>query len=217
VSIGGFTFQQVGALNLQACNTQTINAPPACTHGTPDCAWANGDFRIFTQTSWEGTGKSLLETSYNAVFASTFGTLTIGDASGFTASWTTVGNVEAYLPQGGTPGMLDANTVDTTSTSSHGFGGQAVALTLNVAFADAGVTPGYGTLKFGDVHVCTTGTSADGLTVRDLLAYTNTLLSFGPLSEINSIAPVLSELNASFDNGTVSSWAQEHLVNGPCN
>jgi hypothetical protein len=91
-----------------------------------------------------------------------------------------------------------------------------VALTLNVAFADAGVTPGYGTLKFGDVHVCTTGTSADGKTVRELLAYTNALLSFGPLSEINSIAPVLSELNASFDNGTVSSWAQEHLVNGPC-
>ena len=216
VSIGGYTFQQAGAVNLQACNTQTISGPPPCTHGTPDCGWANNDFKTYTQSTWEGTGKSTLEAGYNAAFASTFGTLTIGDSSGFTASWTTVGNVEAYLPQGGAPGVLDANTVDTTSTSSGIFGGEAAALTLNVAFADANLTPSYGTLQFGDLHVCTTGTSADGKTVSEVLGYTNQLLSFGPVSEINSIGPVLVMLNAAFDNGTVSSWAQEHLVNGTC-
>jgi len=67
---------------------------------------------------------------------------------------------------------------------------------LNVAFSDAGVTPKYGAFAFGDVRVCGTNTSADGRTVRGLLAFTNSLLSFGPVSTINEVYPVLSDLNA---------------------
>ncbi|HUS28053.1 MAG TPA: hypothetical protein VMZ53_06075 [Kofleriaceae bacterium] len=216
VTSGGFTFQQVGAINLQACNTQTVSAPPACTHGTPNCAWASNDFRIFTQTSWEGNGKSTLEASYDNVYASTFGTLTIGTTGGPTASWTSVQAIENYLPQAGSPAPLDSTSVDATSTSSHAFGGEAVALSLNIAFSDANVTPHYQTLAFGDVRVCGTSTAADGQTVRGVLALTNSLLSFGPQPSIDALYPVLLQLNASFDNGTVSTWAQEHLVNGAC-
>jgi hypothetical protein len=44
----------------------------------------------------------------------------------------------------------------------------------------------------------------------------NSLLSFGPQPTIGVVDPVLAELNASFENGTVNSWGQAHLVNGTC-
>lgn len=216
VSNGGYTFQQAGAINLTACNTQTISGPPPCTHGTPNCAWATNDFKTYTQNTWETTGVSLLNANYDAVFDATFGVLTIGDSTGHHVSFTSVDNVKAFLPQAGTPDMLDASLTNPTSTASHAFGGEAVALTLNVAFADSGVTPSVGTTQFGDTHVCGTGTAADGSTVAALLATTNQLLTFGPTSTITALYPVLLEVNGAFDNGTPSTWAQQHLVNGNC-
>ena len=55
------------------------------------------------------------------------------------------------------------------------------------------MTPKVGSTKFGDVHVCGTGTSADGSTVRQLLSTSNSLLSFGPLATISDHAVHLDE------------------------
>lgn len=188
--------------------------PCPCTHGTPGCSWTNNDLKTFTESSWTGTGTTTLVND-NA-FATSFGVLTIGTSSGHSASFTTVNDVEAFLPQAGTPDMLDSNLTNPTSTSAGAFAGEVVALTLNVAFWDAGATPKVGTTAFGDVHVCGTGTSLDGSTVRQVLT-TNTLLSVGPVSTITEVDPVLSEINVSFENGLVfSPWAQVRLINGTC-
>lgn len=216
VSSGGFTFTQVGALDLEACDTQTIGGRPTCTPGAIGCGWSSGNLQSFAQSSWPSTGATLLVDNYDAAFATSFGVLTIGSPAGHTASFTTVTDVAAFLPQGGPPDMLNSNLTNPTSTSAGGFAGDAVALTLNVAFSDIGATPKVGATAFGDVHVCGTGTSLDGTRIRDVLSTVNTLLAVGPLATIQAVAPVIAEINVSFDAGTVTSWAQAHLFSDTC-
>ena len=60
-------------------------------------------------------------------------------------------------------------------------------------------------------------TSLNGLTVRQLLDVANTLLGAGASTfTIAEVAPIVSDVTASFISGTPSTFAQEHLVNGAC-
>jgi hypothetical protein len=98
------------------------------------------------------------------------------------------------------------------------FGGEVVALQLNVDFSDAGHTLGATGLRFGNLTLC--GLSLAGLngtSVRSFLATANTALGGGltpyAITDINALA---NELNFAFGEGAVSVFAQAHLVNGAC-
>ena len=81
----------------------------------------------------------LLLTNFTAVFP--FG-LNIGCAS-HQLRFTSAAAVQAFLPQGGPPGVLTQTllTNPTSRTSAGVFAGQVLALSLNVAFSNAGKLP----------------------------------------------------------------------------
>jgi hypothetical protein len=118
-----------------------------------------------------------------------------------------------YLPAGGTAQSLTADLVNPTSASAGVFGGQVLALQLNIDFSLAGITQGTGGMV-GDLHLFGTGTSLDGLTIKQVLAVCNIVLGGGPVpadTSVSTLNGIATQLNQAFDNGIVSEWAGEHL------
>lgn len=220
VSDGTFDFPIVNGIDLQACDTQVIG-PHACTPGTPGCGWEAGDVITYPQVSWGNSATAagaLLLARYGAVYASTFGVLRVGIPGVLAMTFTSASAVLAYLPQSGSIGPLTSNLVNPTTSSPGAFGGNTVALKLNVDFSDAGFLMGATGLTFGDLRVCALATTTlNGLTIRQVLAIANTLLAGGSGAvTIAELHPILQQLNASFGGGLVSVFAQDHIVNGTC-
>jgi len=125
---------------------------------------------------------------------------------------TAVEAITAFLPQGGTPGVLTENLENPTSTSAGVFAGQVLALKLNVDFSAAvpPVTPsGLGALK-----LCNTGSSLDGKTIAEILAAANTALGGGALPSgysYSTLNDLIDNLNQAFDGCTPTDWAQTYL------
>jgi hypothetical protein len=97
----------------------------------------------------------------------TGGTLEVGARN--TITFTGPGAVEEFLPAGGKPRQLSASYTDPASTESGGFGGQVVALKLNVLYSDAGIgLKGAGAGRLGELYIA--DGAFKGLTVREFLA-----------------------------------------------
>ncbi len=77
-------------------------------------------------------------------FNSLYGTLgymevgILGSVGNYAMLFTSSGSLFTYLPSAGFAGPLTASLVDPTSSGSGVFGGEVVALRLNVDFSDAG-------------------------------------------------------------------------------
>jgi hypothetical protein len=114
-----------------------------------------------------------------------------------------------YLPAPGAPGVLTATVIDPASTSAGEFGGEVVALKLNVDFSSR-----FGNaVAFGDLRICKTSVAAvNGQTVAQFLATANQILGGGGGPFGASTANVVaSALNNAFLSGTPSSFAQANL------
>lgn len=208
---------------------------------TEPTGFNDGDYCTYTQGGWGATPNgnnpaSLLANNFGAVYSGGVEVGIIG-AGGFSMKFTSASAVAAYLPAGGPggPSILTSDLVNPTSTSSRVFGGQVLALQINVDFSDAGVTNNatgkFGDLKFAnlvagsqlkkgvEVLLTLTATQAaalNGKTVRQILADANMALGGGGLpsyagsiSELNAIADFL---NNSFDNCVVTAGATDYLV-----
>ena len=117
-------------------------------------------------------------------------------------TFTDAGYVEDFLPAGGTPSSLTSDLEDPTSSSSGVFGGQVLALQLNVDFSNASLTPG----AFGSLIV-------DGtVTVAQILAAASEALGGAPGTDIAALNAQVTNLNEAFDNCKVSAWAIQHLT-----
>jgi hypothetical protein len=96
------------------------------------------------------------------------------------------------------------------------YGGDVLALQLDVDYSDAGALPANSGLKFGDVRLCNLSTLADvdvsaanGITVRQLLADANTVLGGGTsILHVDPMDSLARSLNSAFDNGTPDSFAK---------
>ena len=232
--VGSNSYTVVPPVSLVACDTENI-AQPTCTPGTGTCGWHDDDLFTYGQAEWGDDNPTptdasgLLVDEFNAEFPSS---LQIGLPSGFTETFGTAQDVINYLPATGTANPLDGNYIDPpTSGHAGAFGGQVLALDLNITFADAGLLPpSTSGLKLGDLTLChfdTVGvgsgaagefTQLDGMSVRNFYALVNTLLSGGTGSypvtdDLNS---VVGGVNMAFDDGAVSTFAQQHLVSGAC-
>jgi len=122
-------------------------------------------------------------------------------------------NVESYLPAGGTPNRLMVDYVNPRATTSGIFGGQVLALQLNINFNEEGIIDGADG-SIGDLSLCNTGTSLDGKTVNEILAAANQALGGGSRPTGYTYATLndlVTHLNEAFDNCNVSTWALEHL------
>lgn len=205
-----YTFLGLSGTDLQACDTVDFsngNGP-----GYPDCVYCT-----FTQGGWGANPSGhnagvLLEDNFPTVYPSGV-EVGIPGGGGFSMLFTTSAAVNAYLPAGGPAGALNADLVDPTSSSAGVFGGQVLALQINVDFSYADI-PHENNPPFGDAYLCNTGTSLDGMTISQVLAAANTALGGGVLPSgftISTLNALITDLNESNDNCSASTWGQEHL------
>ena len=188
--------------------------------------WQTGDFLTYRPTEWgaEGTAADeLLRAQFNTVYPSstTPGVLEVGiiGSGGYSMAFNWLDPLLTFLPPITTPGQLDRDLVNPSSSSSGTYGGEVVALQLNVDFAGAGITAGAADVTFGDLTICNVPQLPllTGLTVRQFLATANTLLGGGTgLYELSISLYIADELNRSFSYGTPTQFAQDNLVAGAC-
>lgn len=150
--------------------TPTPTPTPTATP-TPFC----DVYQTFTQGGWGSNPAGNNPGAFLAAhFATTFPAgLEVG--FGNTITLTSAGAVQAFLPQGGTPGVLTMDLVNPTDTPAGVFAGQVTALELNVTFSAAGLLPGDSEgAPLGCLVLATTPFA--GLTVNELLALAETVL-----------------------------------------
>ena len=194
-------------INLETCSTQIIAPEPF--------QWMNGDVVTYRQSDWGAVpngsnAASLLTGNFAAVYAVT--PLRVGGV--FTILFSAASAVLSYLPASGVAGALNTSLVDPTTSSSGLFGGEVVALKLNVDFADAALTGATFSTAFGDLVLCnfTSPSTINGTSVRDFLAATNALLGSGTATfTISDAVPIIGELNAAFLGGTPTGFALDHV------
>jgi hypothetical protein len=196
-----------------------FNGACPCTPGAPGCGWQDGNMTTHHQDQWgDGTttAGNLLTNYFATVYFSTGGLL-VGLVPTFNMTFDSPQAIFDYQPALGAPAALNANLSNPTSSASGSFGGEVVALKLNVDFSQNNLLPSSANLRFGDLLICGVNPAIDGGNVSTFLGYANSALGGGSapltITELNSI---VVGLNASFGGGAVSVFAQNNLFNGAC-
>jgi len=203
-----------------ATRTATLNIEAgesvACTFVE---GWGADDLVTRTQGAWDNRLGSESPV-YAAVYSANFGAVEVGipGTAGFSMRFGSATAIENYLTASGTASALSADLVNPTSAPAGVFGGNVLALQLDVDFSDAGVLGGTSGLPFGDLTLCAmTDGSLDGRSVREVLGLANTLLGGGSNGyAISAMNLVVLELTAAFSGGVPSAFAQDHLFAGAC-
>ncbi len=213
-----YTFPCCVGVDLDAASTVTVVTSP-----TP----RDGDYCTFSQGGFGGTGTpfNLLSANFATIYPSGVEVGILG-AGGFSMRFTTPTAVQSYLPAGGAANKLTADLVDPTSTASGQFGGQTLALKLNVALSGvaSGIPPGFGSLYYCPASLTD---SLRGQTVSQILAVAETALGGGALPagyNYSSLAGLAANLDLSFDGkstafpacGVASAWAVANLSKTAC-
>jgi hypothetical protein len=176
----------------------------------------------FNQTQWgdpASAAGALLVNNYSTVYAGTGNLLEVGiaGAGGFSMAFTTDAAVSSYLPSAGGFAALTSDLVDPTSSSSGVYGGEVVALKLNIDFSAAGAL--VGTSHLGDLRICGFAPLplVNNMTVSQFLAIANHLLGGGSASlSIAQATSMAAIINSAFLDGSPSVFAQDNLVAGAC-
>jgi len=140
----------------------------------------------------------------------------------FFLSFTSGSAVLAYIPSVGAAGPLTKTMENPIDTSSGSFGGDVLALQLDVDFSDATKLSSSTGYKFGDLTLCSmTPSTLNNLTVRQFDTIVNALLGGGSsggftIADIGTLDPVTASLARAFEGGTPSDFAQQHVVHGAC-
>jgi CSLREA domain-containing protein len=197
------------------------SCPPPCTPGAPGCGWRQGDESSYNQFNWDSSiaGAPLLKANFASVYAPDAGLLSVGivGSTTFSMSFSSADAVLNYLPTTGPNGPLTSDLLNPTTSPCGEFGGDVVALKLNVDFSDDNLLARSSSTAFGDLLICGASPLPDGTTVRQLLSIANTVLAGQPSSyTIAQIAPIVNAVNAAFVAGAPSTFAQQHLFVGSC-
>ena len=178
--------------------------------------FADGDVITYPQVAWGASGStaaSVLINNFNTVYPS--GELEVGiPGAGNSIALTGSSFVLELLPTTGADGPLLIDETNRSATTSGSFGGDVVALRLDVDFSDAGVTLGALGIPFGDLTLSTVPLlpGLDNMTVRQFLDLVSTLLGGGSgIYTINELAGVNDDLTNAFVGGVVSPFAEDHL------
>src|SRR5579871_6489773 len=139
--------------------------------GAQATPWLDGDETTYIQAFWAvPPASTLIANNYNSLYAGAAGIFEVGipPPNGFSILFTDVSHLTNYLPAIGPPAVLTSAFVNPTSTSSGSFGGEVVALRLNIDFSDAGLLPDAKGIPFGDLVLDALNLlpNLNGLTVR---------------------------------------------------
>jgi len=192
--------------------------------------FSTGQFVTYTQAAWGVGGvpaaTSLLTADYNSVYQGTGGDLIVGvtgTPGQYFLELDSSGAVLDILPTVGLATALTANQIDPIPFPSV-FGGDVVALALDVDFSSAGFLRGTSKIPFGDLVLVNFGPASspnsvnpfdelNGLTVSQFLAMANTCLGGGScVLGIDNANEIAIDLQLAFDEGTPSTFAEDHLV-----
>lgn len=193
---------------IEKCDTQLLDGD----------SFGDGDYCSVTQGGWGGSPNgnnpaALLAYNFSTVYPSGV-EVGIPGTGGYSMKFNLASTVSRYLPAGGPAAALNADLINPLTTSSGVFGGQVLALELNVDMNRPGVL--YGTRgSIAGLVLHDTGTALDGQTIQQVLAMANTLLGGGTLSNgvtIPIMQEIVTDLNEAFDGCNPSAWAQEHLT-----
>ncbi len=158
------------------------------------------NFVTYTQGGWgssHGTPATIRDSNFDIVFSSG---LIVGEGTK-TIKLTGAQKVDNFLPQSGTPGVLDGSYVNPSSTPAGSFGGQVVALKLNIGFSDASVL-GTNGAKLG-ILIVKSGPFA-GKSVYDMLDIANkTLAGVSTGFTLSQVNEAVTKINENFDGGTI--------------
>jgi len=96
---------------------------------------ANLEENTYSEVQWgkqPSVATNLLLANYDTIYASTFDLVDVGLTSGSSMVFTDTDSVLAYLPAMGPPGPLNGNVLDPITTAAGTFGGDVLALRVNV-------------------------------------------------------------------------------------
>jgi hypothetical protein len=190
----------------------------ACAVPAAATSFVDGEFATYDQNSLgadplDGPPASILKARFFDLFAAgaEFGYPFPG---GSVMDFSSADAMLTFLPQSGAPGVLNANLTDPTSTTAGIFGGEVVALDLNIGFSDLGVFEHPAGVSFGDLVLTGySGTVAglNGHTVREFYQIVDAALGggFEPFSIVD-LTGLADDINISFEGGYVSDYAQLH-------
>lgn len=188
----------------------------ACAGAAHANSFQTGEFVTYDQGAWSNnsTAIALLNNDFFSVYPTS--PLTVGlPNTGFTMRFDDSAPLEVFLPSGGPPAVLTSNTLDPTQGLG-AFAGDVLALELNVDFNNAGFLPGTSSTPFDELVLTNFGgilAGLNGLTVSEFLADANTCLGGGfCIRDITIMDTIAADLNASFDAGTVSTFADTNLA-----
>jgi hypothetical protein len=179
-----------------------------------------GQFGTFSQDSWGTLGSAASSLLVNSFFTVYLNGVEIGISGigGNSAIFNTPEAILDYLPTSGSPDALDNDLQDPMSTSAGAFGGNVLALQLDVDFDDANLLGRTSALAFRNLVLSDLDTLSrfHGLTVGQVLAVMNralgadlsTVSDSSDFDRFDSLARALTE---SFEAGTPSQFAQDHL------
>jgi hypothetical protein len=198
----------ITAVAKDACNNQSVARTFTVT--IKNCLLG---FCSYTQGGWGATPQGnnparLLSNNFAAVFPNGI-EVGIPDPGNFSMKFTSALAVQNYLPAGGTPSVLTSDLTNPFTSSAGVFGGQVLALKINVAMSGAGKTP----TGFGDIVYKGAG-CLSGQPVKNILAAMEIALGGGPLPNgctLSGLNELATRLNESFDNCQTSTWAQTNL------
>jgi PEP-CTERM motif len=180
--------------------------------------WSAGDVVTYNQGDWgdpTSAAGMLMSDKFNSVYPSDL--FFIGSTStGYFILFTNEANLDDFLPALGTPGPLDADLVNPSSSSAGVFGGEVAALKLNLDFSNAGLIPNSSGLLLGNLVL--TGfsgseSSVNGMTVNQFFPLSQAALAGQATSlDFADVEDLASNINDAFDLGQPDSFAQDHLV-----
>src|SRR5580704_9068730 len=180
--------------------------------------WSAGAVVTYNQADWgdpTSAAGMLMSDKFDSVYPSDL--FFIGSTStGYFMLFTNEANLDDFLPALGTPGPLDGDLVNPSSSSAGVFGGEVAALKLNLDFSNAGLIPNSSGLLLGNLVL--TGLSGqdsplNGLTIAQFLPLSEAALSGQATSiGLTDIDNITANINDAFDEGQVDSFAQNHLI-----
>jgi hypothetical protein len=178
-----------------------------------------GQFTTHGQSHWNiiPTARNVLDDNLAVVYASQGARLVVGDTANFELLFSSPLAVENYLPALGNPGILTTSLLDPTLSGSGVFGGDVVALTLDVDSSAGGLLAHPAGISFGDLYLTgydgTSVAGLDGKTVSQLLAIDNRALGDG-ISDfsIDDLNLVSNPLGAAFTDGQITNFSCDHLT-----
>lgn len=201
-----------GAVVTTTPYTLIGSQPTVGVSGSCSTGFQPGQYCTYSQGGW---GADPNGGNPGQILASNFGTVYpsgVSVGSPNSMAFDSAAVVDAYLPAGGRPGQLNANLVDPTSTPAGVFGGQVLALQLNVDFNNAGIVVG----TAGSISsLKLSGGSLSGDTVAQILSAAETALGGGAVPSgytLSTLNTLITNLNESFEACVPSDWAQANLT-----